>query len=337
MDVQKDFPVSVRDIRISDPCVLPVPELERYFICARQFDPNRFPEVERGPYFYAMESPDLIHWSRPYRIFEKPDDFWADLDYWAPEMHAYKGKYYIFSSFRAAGKYRRCQALVSDSPRGPFRPVRNEPVTPEGWHCLDGTLYIDKKEHPWMVFCHEWLQVCDGQVCAIPLSEDLGKAIGDPIILFRATDAPWRKDAPGIVTDGPWLYRTKIGTLLMQWSSFSSDGGYTVGCARSLSGEIQGPWIQDPDPVYAMDGAHSMLFHTFDGQLIMSLHCPNNPAEKRMLLFEMEERNDRLYTVNEITGNWYNAIGGKGERYRYKETITENPAFSHLSKPYGGR
>lgn len=29
-----------------------------------------------------------------------------------------------------------------------------------------------------MVFCHEWLQVGDGQICAIPMSDDLGEAIG---------------------------------------------------------------------------------------------------------------------------------------------------------------
>jgi len=78
-----------------------------------------------------------------------------------------------------------------------------------------------------------------------------------------------------------------------------------------------------------------MLFRTFEGQLVMSLHCPNIPAEKRMLLFEMEEKNDKLYTVNEITGNWYNVIGGKGERYRYRDPITEEPGFTKLGKPFG--
>ena len=34
-----------------------------------------------------------------------------------------------------------------------------------------------------MVFCHEWLQVNDGQICAVPLSDNLGKATGEPVIL----------------------------------------------------------------------------------------------------------------------------------------------------------
>lgn len=312
MTETREYPVHARDIFISDPCVLASPDTGKYYIYARMFDPKTFPEVKFGATFYAMESPDMIHWSRPILVFDKPDDFWAPLDYWAPECHYYKGKYYLISSFRAEGKYRRCQALVSDSPTGPFLPF-GEPLTPAGWQCLDGTLYIDKKGSPWLVFCHEWLQVWDGQVCAVKLKDDLSAAVGDPVILFYASDAPWRGsiDKDGIggqVTDGCWLHRMKTGTLIMLWSNFSR-GGYTIGTARSASGEIHGPWIQDPEPMWAMDGGHPSLFYTFEGKLMMSFHCNNK--QKRMHICQMEEDGDRLRIVNEITGNWYNSIGGE--------------------------
>ena len=41
-----------------------------------------------------------------------------------------------------------------------------------------------------MVFCHEWLQVGDGQICAIPMSDDLGEAIE---ILFHYLEHPTEK------------------------------------------------------------------------------------------------------------------------------------------------
>ena len=193
--------------------------------------------------------------------------------------------------------------------------MKDEPVTPKGWQCLDGTLYIDKAEKPWMVFCHEWVQVYDGQVAAVPLSDDLSEAIGDPIILFRASDAPWggnlvkknEKFHNGNITDGPFLHRMKNGTLIMLWSNFTNDG-YATGYARSAWGEIQGPWIQEENPLYALDGAHSMLFYTFDGQLMMSLHSPNAHTKKRILLFQMVEDGDHLHIINEITGNWNNQV-----------------------------
>ena len=131
----------------------------------------------------------------------------------------------------------------------------------------------------------------------------------------------------GWVTDGPFLYRLKSGVLIMLWSSFSEKGGYTTGYARSLSGDIQGPWIQETEPLYAMDGAHSMLFTTFGGQLMMALHCPNRHEAKRILLFEMEETFDGIHIINEVTGNWYNNVEGIARGFAYKDRCVEEPCF----------
>ena len=319
------YPYHIRDVHISDPFILADPVSRLYYTYVQFADTRRFPELPAGPgFFYVLESRDLIHWSRPRVCFEK-GDFWADLDYWAPECHLWQGRYYLISSFRAAGSYRRCQCLVSDSPAGPFRPVRDLPVTPEGWHCLDGTLYTDRQGAPWLVFCHEWPQVGDGQICAVPLSGDLGEAAGEPLILFRASDGPWTGDSG--VTDGPFLHRLPGGKLVMLWSGFTREGSYAVSYAVSESGEIRGPWKQQKTPLYALDGGHAMLFRAFSGQLMMSCHCPNDHSRKRILLFEMEETADALHIVNEVTGNWYGSIGGKGARYAYKAMCAEPPCF----------
>ncbi len=322
-----DFPYSVRDVHISDPFILADEKTGMYYTYVQFADTERFPEAKVDePVFYVLKSPDLINWSAPKVCFRK-GDFWADRDYWAPECHLYKGRYYLISSFRAEGKYRGCQCLVANSPEGPFTPVGDGPVTPKGWHCLDGTLFIDEEGAPWMVFCHEWMQVYDGQICAIRLSEDLSQAVSEPEILFRASDAPWRGNGPadgGLVTDGPFLHRLPGGKLIMLWSSFSQHGGYTVGYARSASGTIHGPWIQEKIPLYALDGGHAMLFRTFEGALMMSLHCPNDHPRKRILLFEMEETGDTLAIRNEITGNWYNGAGGGAEHWRYRVPCTED-------------
>ncbi|WP_051538244.1 glycoside hydrolase family 43 protein [Butyrivibrio proteoclasticus] len=320
------FPYSIRDVHISDPFILADEKSGFYYTYVQFVDTTRFPEAKCDEAcFYVLKSKDLLNWSEPKVCFKK-GNFWADKDYWAPECHIWKGKYYIISSFRAEGKYRGCQCLVADNPEGPFVPVGEGPVTPKGWHCLDGTLYVDEEGNPWMVFCHEWMQVYDGQICAVRLNDDLSEAISEPIILFRASDAPWRGNNAadgGLITDGPFLYRMENGSLIMLWSSFSERGGYTVGYARSATGSIQGPWIQEPIPLYALDGGHAMLFRTFEGKLMMSLHCPNIHEKKRILLFEMEEMGDKLAIINEITGNWYNNAGGAAERWRYNEPLEQ--------------
>jgi len=320
------YPLHIRDIIQSDPFILADPVTKKYYTYAARFNPDRFKQQKAKGVFHALVSEDLINWSEPVQVFEK-GDFWSDLDYWAPECHIWNDKYYIFSTFRASGKYRVCQCLVADDPLGPFAPAGKGPVTPKGWQCLDGSLYIDRKNKPWMVFCHEWMQVYDGQIAIVPLSDDLSESIGEPTILFRASDAPWRHTEPSYVTDGCFTHRCKDGSLIMLWSSFS-EFGYTTGYAKSLSGEITGPWEQVKDPLYALDGGHPMLFYTFDGKLMMSLHSPNVHGKKRILLFEMEEKGSDLQIINECTGNWFEKRDdGRGSMYKFKEDCTEDPCF----------
>lgn len=325
-----EFPVHVNDVWISDPYVLADPKTGLYYIYSRIFSFKDF-TPDAPARFYAICSRDLIHWSEPRVVFEQ-GDFWADKDYWAPECHIWQGRYYLVSSFRAEGTCRACQFLVADDPLGPFHPL-GEPLTPKGWQCLDGTLFVDDGGEPWLVFCHEWVQVHDGQIAAVKLSQDLSHAVGEPVILFRASDAPWRGPQlrqamcdGGNVTDGPFLHRMEDGTLIMLWSNYGPDG-YAVGYARSRTGGLFGPWIQEKNPLYAFDGGHAMLFHTFEGQLMMALHCPNTLDKKRALFFEMEERGNKLHIVNEVTGNWYDRVGGGAGKYRYDVPLKECGIF----------
>ena len=115
------------------------------------------------------------------------------------------------------------------------------------------------------------------------------------------------------------------------WSEGSRLPSFTP-YARSLSGEIYGPWIQEELPLYSMDGAHSMLFRTFEGQLMMSLHSPNIHQYKRILLFEMEETAGKLHIINEVTGNWNQRIGDTpGQEYKSKSPCIEEPHFTKLA------
>jgi hypothetical protein len=202
----------------------------------------------------------------------------------------------MLASFKAIGRRRGTQVLAADSPFGPFLPVSAGPVTPPDWECLDGTLFVTPRGDPWMVFCHEWVQVGDGEICAIPLARDLASAAGEPVVLFRASQAPWAqqidsKGRKGYVTDGPWLLSLPGGELLLLWSGFGP-GGYTIGVARSSSGQLAGPWRQDPHPLYDKDGGHCMTFRDFDGGLWLSLHRPNDFPNERPLFLPLSA--DRL-------------------------------------------
>ncbi len=304
---------------LHDPFILAYAPTKTYYLYTSNVP--SLTQVKRvGTMVYT--SKDLKHWAAPKVVFTVPEGFWAEQGGWAPEVHEYRGRFYLLTTLHNDKKplpqeiplghetYMRGTIIaVSDSPDGPFVPVKSDgPIPPANFMTLDGTLYVDRSGKPWMVYAHEWLQVTDGKMEAVPLKDDLSGASGDPIYLFKASDAPWIDEqavpttvGARYVTDGPELFRTKDGHLLMLWSSYEhlSDGAgshYVQTVARSASGELKGPWVQLA-PLVKQDSGHGMLFRTFDGQLMMVLHRPFKGARGK--IYEMRDAGDHLEVVKE--------------------------------------
>jgi len=279
------------DIGIRDPFILPYEG--KYYM----FGTDNRTAWHGVSGFPCYISEDLENWEGPIVAFERPEGFWANDNFWAPEVHEYKGAFYMFASFYNAEKTRATQILRAEKPEGPYRVWSPEPITPADWLCLDGTFFVDDDGKPWMVFRHEWLQIGTGEICAVELSPDLTHPVGDPVTLFAADEAPWVTPNdpriiagnPCMVTDGPYIVR-EGGKLVMFWSSFSN-GNYAEGIAVNTSGKITGEWIQQAEPLFDKDGGHGMLFETFDGKLMFSLHRPNNNPFERPCFFELERKN----------------------------------------------
>lgn len=286
------------DIHMRDPFVLPIASEKQYYLYGTT-GAEAWTDSASGFDYYT--SSDLENWQGPFPAFRPSGDFWADRNFWAPEVHAYRDRYYMFASFKADGVRRGTQILASDSPQGPFAPISDRPATPEDWECLDGTLYVDADDQPWIVFCHEWVQVGDGEICALRLSDDLSTTVGQPIVLFHASEAPWAeqlnsKGRKGYVTDGPFMHRLSNGELIMLWSSFSA-GDYTIGIAHSATGDILGDWKQHAEPLYNGDGGHCMVFRTFEGQLMLAFHRPNPTPNERPHFVPLKETETSLILV----------------------------------------
>ncbi|MBW8782515.1 MAG: family 43 glycosylhydrolase [Verrucomicrobia bacterium] len=264
----------------------------------------------------VYKSKDLLNWESPKIVFLVPRTAFAQQGGWAPEVHEYKGRYYLFTTLHNEAKMlaeppavpfrthvRGTVVAASNSPDGPFTLLNEKAaVPPADFMTLDGTLYVDPMGKPWMVYAHEWVQKIDGVMEAIPLKPDLSASAGPPIHLFKASDAPWlnttiRPTTHGLsyVTDGPELFRTRDGHLLMLWSSYEGDD-YVQTVARSKSGRIEGPWEQLA-PLVGGDSGHGMLFRTFDGQLMLMLHRPFKHARGK--LYEMADCGDHLEVVKE--------------------------------------
>jgi GH43 family beta-xylosidase len=258
-------------------------------------------------------------WEEPVRVFDVPRDNYVTGPVWAPEVHRYKGRYYLFATLNSdikwrgnwpghpAFTHRATQIFWSKKPEGPFLPFEEKtPHTPQGQMCLDGTLWVENGT-PYMIYCHEWVETGDGEMCLVELKKDLSEPVGQPVRLFCASAADWalkgKSDDPRkhtFVTDGCFLYRTKTGKLLMIWSSFSN-GSYAIGIAESATGKVHGPWRQQKDLLFAKHGGHGMLFNDFDGRLCLVLHAPNSPGGKeRAHIYEIEDVGNTLRLKGEI-------------------------------------
>lgn len=298
-------------IYIRDPFIFADETTKNYFMFSSA-NKSEFLKYE-GNGVVVYQSKDLENWSKPQYVFKTPKNWWASEKHgvWAPEVHKYKGKYYLFATFTHPDKsltikknlnaktmVRGTAILVADSLTGTFSPLSNKAQTPAEWMVLDGTLFIENGK-PYMIFCHEWIQTEDGTMEMVPLSKDLSKPTGKPKTMFKATDASWAKklenvkdwNTGGYITDGPWFYRTKKGKLLMLWSSFG-DKGYAVGLAESSNGKLNGKWKQK-QRLFEKNGGHAMIFKTFEGKIILTLHQPNS-GDIRARFFEIEEENDNL-------------------------------------------
>jgi hypothetical protein len=51
---------------------------------------------------------------------------------------------------------------------------------------------------------------------------------------------------------------------------------YTQGIAYSERGTLDGPWIQEKDPITPPNYGHGMLFHTLYNKLLMAIHSHKN-------------------------------------------------------------
>jgi hypothetical protein len=221
----------------------------------------------------------------------------------APEVHLYRGKYYLLAtvhdrdaiidqppaSWRVTTR-EATRIFVAESPEGPFQPLGTKPPAPEDFMTLDGTLYVEG-DLPYLVYAHDWTQRIDGAMEAVLLKTDLSAAVSEPFYLFKGSDAPWlkeqtkgAKDPRYYPVEGPFLYRTRTGSLLMLWSN---QGG-RVAVAWSVTGKLRGPWRQR-DGMLLDHAGQAMIFNAFDGRLMLVA-----AGLGRIWLLELEDAGDTV-------------------------------------------
>jgi len=287
----------LKDIRVRDPYFVRAENGWLLFLSHNKAEDDSYEGVD------VCFSADGVSWTAPRPALRQPVQDWT---YWATEVHPWQGAWYMFVTLTGVipgcdidtpighEKIRGTWIFRSEKPEGPYAPWSEGPIQPMADLTLDGTLYVSPEGKPYMVYCHEWLQVADGTVEAVALSQDLKKAVSKSFLLFKASDAPWSTgmyvyedrgihfDCTCRVTDGCFLFRDKSGALCMLWSTTNRQ--YETGLARSPSGKLEGPWEHAFSPLYTADGGHPMLIQNNQGEWLMALHAPNGGGLERAQL-----------------------------------------------------
>lgn len=291
------------DISLSDPAVMADPVSKTYYMTGTGGDVYR--------------STDLEVWEKMPWAINTSGISWIGAEYtapapgqiWAPELYCMNGAYYDVVTFTNPDSHtegtnhsrRSIHILKSSRPEGPYSRIdgSDELYLPASKMAIDGTIW-EEDGKLYLVYCYEWVQAGDGAIEYIELKPDLTGTVGEPRTICRASDGrAWNTSS---VTDGPYIFRTQTGRLGMIWTSWRGDV-YVQGVSYSDNGRLDGKWTHEPMPITPDNHGHGMLFRTFDGRLLMSIHSnrtidsANQIFERHPVFFVMDDSDDELRAI----------------------------------------
>ena len=112
MPTHRSYLNPVHDGPFPDPFVLRVDD--RYYAYATDLAPETDRAVE------VLRSDDLVTWRSLGRVLERLAAPWA-REYWAPEVAARDGRFYLYFSAGTRDLHHRIRVAVAEAPEGPFR------------------------------------------------------------------------------------------------------------------------------------------------------------------------------------------------------------------------
>ncbi len=225
----------------------------------------------------VLVSEDLLTWSvpasRPNGMSLNKADVWADRWFWAPEVYAVNGKFYMYYS----ADEHICVA-TSDSPLGPFKQDIQKPMI-DGEKCIDNSLFINDDGKPYLFFdrfndgLNIWVAELEDDQITLK-SETMHKCIH--------VSQPWEEIWPR-VNEGAFVTK-RNGVYYMTYSANSYESPfYGVGVATATN--IAGPWTKyENNPVLQMPGelvgiGHSSMFTDKEGKLRIVFHAHNSTSQ----------------------------------------------------------
>lgn len=259
-----------------------------------------------------FSSKDMKHWkedkpvltSVPQWVYKVVPGFFGH--YWAPDIHHYNGKYYLYYSVSAFGKNTSAIGLATN--RTLDENSAEYKWTDEGmivqsvpgrdlWNAIDPNIAVDDEGYPWLSFGSFWTGI--KLVRLIPNRT----ALAEPQEWYsiarreRAEFADDRK-AGNAAIEAPFIFK-KDSTyyLFVSWDYCCRGANSTYKVVVGKSNNIEGPYL-DKTGKSMSEGGGSLVVegndryagvghnsaYTFDGQDYLVFHAYDNKANGKSKL-----------------------------------------------------
>ena len=270
-------------------------------------------------YAYATSAPDgfryfisrnLTEWKGcGYCYSNSP---WGENCFWAPEVYERNGKYYMLYTARWKKNHSlRIGLAVSDSPEGPFKDMKDDPLFDLGYACIDATLFTDEDGRNYIYFSRDCSEniingVHTSEIYCAELSEQLNELISEPKRVTTPDDS-WEVslDPEWRWNEGPAVLKHN-GKYYLNYSVNCFDSpDYSVGCA--VAGSPTGPFVKYGYPVLARaEGdfsgpGHNSFFYGDNGKLYTAFHihadCEKPGGNRRMCIGEARFNENGIFEI----------------------------------------
>ena len=284
--------------------------------------PHEFPDpfvlaVGDGYYAYGTElhsvppralrvlgSTDLVHWTPLDGPLVRLAAPWA-RDYWAPEVAAADGRYFMYYSAGLEDRHHQLRVAIADRPEGPFRDS-GKVLTPDDPFTIDADPFRDDDGQWYLYYARDFL---DGQrvgtAIVVDRLVDMLTLAGEPRTVLRAS-ADWQlfmRDRPmyGAIYDwytleGPFVVKRNGRYYCLysggRWQTESYGMSYAVAdspLGPFVDADADGPTLLRTIPAHVLGPGHASVVVGPDGADYLAYHAWD-PAmtERRMFLDRLE-------------------------------------------------
>lgn len=291
---QRTYTNPVYDGYFADPFVLKVGgEWWAYGTGPRAADGRRFP---------VLHSTDFVTWKPMGGALNPLPDMTA---YWAPEVAARDGKFYLYysASGGTGDEAHRLRVAVADNPAGPFVDSGNLLLPDEGF-TIDAHPFCDPADGRWhLFFAKDFFDERVGTaVAAVPLADDMTTIAGEPVTILRASH-DWQIHARDRTIYGKsWdAWHTVEGPFVLfhdrrYWLLYSGGAwtGPDYGVGVAVSDHVLGPYVEpEHGPVvlrgiegYVPGPGHNSVAPGPDGRPFVVYHAWDLAHTKRRLCLD---------------------------------------------------